>query len=130
MTKFDSISERLENWGRAQRFSVGRGQHASMTGLICDRLRRAALGNVWSGMEPAQEIDEKDAELVERAWRGMLVFRRKQLLRMHFVRRWPPDAICHHISIKRRTFDVEMWRSLSSIETILDKIQFAVETSG
>jgi len=67
------IRDRLKNWARwvdwcVRRDLWGRGTDC-MTGLICDRLRRAALGDVWSGVQMPSDIDERDAELIERAGR-------------------------------------------------------------
>jgi hypothetical protein len=117
----NGIHERLENWGRANR-GAGPRDASSMTGIVCDRLRRAALGNVWSGVNVHPEVEETDADRVNAAWLRMLDVKQKRLLMWYFVRRSNPDFICRRIGIKRwpaSVFDVELRKAEQAIELIL-----------
>jgi hypothetical protein len=118
-----SIRERLENWARWAGAGSGRqeGQSMTMTGIVCDRLRKAALGNVWSGVEPRSVLDDTDARQVEQAW-CRLEPRSRELLRWWYVRRARPEFICRRLRIKpfpRSVFDLELKRAEIAIEKIL-----------
>lgn len=92
-----------------------------MTGVVCDRLRKAALGNVWSGMNTLPEVDDTDADLVERAWRVQLP-KHKALLRWTYVRNASPDFICRRLQMPARprsVFLLELARAETAIEKTL-----------
>lgn len=65
MTQPRDIESRLSNW--AHWCQVHRQPAISITGLICDRMRRSVLGNVWSGHDVRDPVDEADALLLEAA---------------------------------------------------------------
>lgn len=100
------IADRLENWAR---WATGttRGRAAdSMTGALCESLRRASLGFVWSG-HPANNMtdaEEADALLLEQNMRKMplhlLLF-----LWWFYIRRAQPGVICRKISIRMRNYE-------------------------
>jgi hypothetical protein len=118
-----SIIERLENWARWAG-SGGRNRESrsiTMTGIVCDRLRKASLGNVWSGVQPRTELDDSDAQQVEQAW-SRLEPRYRELLRWWYVRRARPEFICRRLGIKlfpRSVFDLELKRAENAIEKTL-----------
>lgn len=66
MTQRKDIGLRLENWARWATAYSSRGADC-MTGAICESLRRAALGDVWSGHEVRDRIDSRDAERIQLA---------------------------------------------------------------
>ena len=118
-----SIRERLENWARWAGAGSGsrEGRSMTMTGIVCDRLRKASLGNVWSGVQPLAELDDSDARQVEQAW-SRLEPRHRELLRWWYVRRARSEFICRRLGIKlfpRSVFDLELKRAETAIEKIL-----------
>lgn len=124
-----SIRDRLENWALCLRMT-GYGGAGSMTGEICDRMRSAALGNVWSGHSGAPGIDRLDAELVERAWRRMPETNHKLLLRWYYIRRAHPDMICHKLQIRMRppsNFPAERRLAEQAIDATLMRMATDVE---
>lgn len=60
------ITQRLENWGRWAKSSEGPVAAASMTGAICESLRRAELGTASIAVPGERAIDSADAVLVGR----------------------------------------------------------------
>ena len=119
-----SIADRLENWARWATGST-RGRAAdSMTGALCDSLRRASLGFVCSG-RPANNLtaaDEADALLIERNMRHMplhlLLF-----LWWFYIRRAQPGVICRKISIRMRNYEECKHQAHLAIERCVDKQQ-------
>lgn len=61
------ITQRCENWGRWAKSSEGPVAAASMTGAICESLRRAELGTASTVIPGERAIDTADAVLVGRA---------------------------------------------------------------
>lgn len=92
-----------------------------MTGVVCDRMRGAALGNIWSGNGVSGRLDSADAELVERAWKS-LAPKHKELLRWHYIRNGTPGFICRRLGIPARPasiFDIELARAEEAIARAL-----------
>jgi DNA-directed RNA polymerase specialized sigma24 family protein len=115
------IRARLENWAQWSRRPIHGKGPGSMTGIVCDRLRRAALGNVWSGVEARTVIDEQDAQLVELAWRS-LAPKHREILRWHHIRNAPPGLICRRLHIAMRPesiFKLELARAEQAIDSTL-----------
>lgn len=117
-----SIHERLENWGRVYGGRAPTGP-ASMTGAICDRLRKAALGVTISDRP---ELDEADALVIERARGKLLEFRHKEMLRWLYVRNAHPQFICRKLGLRpfpTTVFDAELGRATSALQKVLDSTQ-------
>jgi hypothetical protein len=115
-----SIRDRLWNWATWSRGGSRRGDE-SMTSIVCSSMRRAALGDVWSGHGAGQQIDPADAALVEQAWKT-LAPQHKELLRWHYIRNAAPGMICRRLGIKPRPttiFDIELKRAETAIEAAL-----------
>lgn len=115
------IGHRLENWARWATGRAGGGADC-MTGAICESMRKAALGNVWSGHNVRDEIDENDALLIERA---ICALPMKQLLLLHwcYVKNAPPHIVCRKLGIPQRPASVfvEQFREAQhAIEDYLD----------
>lgn len=107
-----SIRDRIGNWAAWSRGGTRRGSEC-MTRVVCDSLRRAALGDVWSGHGGGQQVDAADAELVERAWKS-LAPKHKELLRWHHIRNAAPGMICRRLGIVARPasiFAIELARA-------------------
>lgn len=107
-----SIRDRIATWVAWSRGSTRRGGEC-MTGVVCDSLRRAALGDVWTGHGAGQKSDTADAALVERAWKS-LAPKQKELLRWHHIRNAAPGMICRRLGIAARPasiFAIELARA-------------------
>ena len=99
-----TISERLENWSKWARFSGGHGTDC-MTGVVCDGMRKAALGNVWSGAHAKQEIDSVDATRVELAMRSLSELNQK-ILKWSYINNARPEVVCRKIGLQVRPANV------------------------
>ena len=63
-----SIGRRLENWGMwANMGSRGGGGSDCMTGVICENMRRNAVGELHAPAPVSDRIDLPDAEAINRA---------------------------------------------------------------
>lgn len=117
---FKNIRDRLANWADCSRGGAPRGGEC-MTNVVCSSLRRAALGEVWSGHSGRQQLDHADGDLVERSWKTLAPLH-KELLRWHYIRSAPPGLICRRLGIKPRptaVFDLELRRAEVAIEAAL-----------
>lgn len=120
MSQHEDIDSRLCNWANWCREYPRQGR--SITGILCDRARRAALGNVWSGHEVRDPIDELDAQLIERAMRT-LIKPKRDTLKLHYIEgaRW--QIICRRarVRISREHFDMVMRQAREAIEWQVNK---------
>jgi hypothetical protein len=92
-----SISDRMQNWERWAN-QASSSSSRCMTGTVCESLRKAALGNVWSGHSGIPTVDAIDAQAVERAWRSLLPLHRDLLL-WHHINRARAGWICRRLKI-------------------------------
>jgi hypothetical protein len=81
----------------------------SMTGAICESMRKAALGNVWSGHDQRDQVDEDDAVRIERGMRDLPVAQRL-LLHWCYIEQARPEVVCRKLSIPKPEF-VERFRA-------------------
>jgi hypothetical protein len=101
VTERKDIGLRLENWAKwATRYSGGRGADC-MTGAVCERLRKAALGNVWSGHDVVEELDSHDAERIQRAMPSIEINHRF-MLNYTYVEQLQPEKVCRLLRIPFR----------------------------
>jgi hypothetical protein len=99
-----AIRVRLENWARWAN-ARSRRKNETMTGVICDNLRRAALGNVWAGGEARDPFDEGDAQLVEAAWRSLRE-PHKSMLWHCYIDNARPEVVCRKMRLPVRPLTV------------------------
>lgn len=112
------IGWRLENWARWATANGGRGSDC-MTGAICEGLRKAALGNVWSGHDGIDQIDDSDAVKIELGMRK-LPFQQRLLLDWCYIEQARPEVVCRKCSIPKVEF-VERFRAAQeAIEDIVN----------
>lgn len=93
-----------------------------MTGAICEGLRKAALGNVWSGHGELNPIDDSDAIRIEMGMRK-LPFQQRLLLDWCYIEQARPEVVCRKLSIPIRpaSIFVELFRAAQdAIEEIVD----------
>ena len=116
MTSQPDIETRLLNWAK---WATARGRRGPdcMTGAICESLRRAALGDVWSGHEVHDKLDNADALLLEQGMRKLLKPPR-DLLKLHYVEgaRW--QIICRRarIRVSRELFMEKLESAQAAVE--------------
>jgi hypothetical protein len=121
VTERKDIGLRLENWAR---WATSKGSRAgdSMTGIICESMRKAALGNVWSGHDVRDQVDDSDAIKIELAMRK-IPFAQRLLLDWCYIEQARPEVICRKLSIPVRPASefVERFRAAQeAIEDIVD----------
>lgn len=123
MSQKREIEGRLHNWSRwCNQTRVRPSDADSITGFICDRMRSARLGNVYSGHTVIDPVDEVDAALVERAMRKLFPYQH-QLLKHHFVKRdrWQIGCRIAHIRVCKELYDQTVKQVVAAIEQILMK---------
>lgn len=114
------IDERLANWSRHYRPGFVR----SVCGSIEGKLYRAP----WRQWVEVRDIhllppvDWRDAELVERAWRGMLG-KHKLLLKYTYMTLFPPWVVAVKSGVKRHHLERELQAAKMAIERGLDRLQ-------
>lgn len=122
MIERKDIGARLENWARWATARAARGADC-MTGAICESLRKAALGNVWSGHDVRDLLDERDAVRFEIGMRELSVPHRL-LLHWCYIEQAQPEVICRKLSIPIRPaseFVVRFREAQAAIEDIVDE---------
>ncbi len=93
-----------------------------MTGAICESMRKAALGNVWSGHDTRDPVDEADAVAIEKAMR-LLPIAQRLLLHWFYIEKARPEVICRKLSIPVRPsseFECRLEAAQAAIEDIAD----------
>lgn len=121
MTEHKDIGLRLENWARWATAKGSRGSDC-MTGSICDGLRKNALGDVWSGHDVRNPIDDIDAIKIEMGMRA-LPFQQRLLLDWCYIEQARPEVVCRKLSmpIRPTSIFVEAFRAAQdAIEDIVD----------
>lgn len=121
MTQPRDIESRIHNWARW--CQVHRQPAISITGLICDRMRRSVLGNVWSGHDLRDPVDDADAQHIERGMRRLLPMH-FLMLKMHYVQRLPKHIVCRRLRIRvmpEAYFDQALHAAQAAIENIANK---------
>lgn len=118
MKERKDIGARLEGWARWCMARPRQGAD-SMTGAICESMRKAALGNVWSGHDQRDLVDEADAVAIERAMRDLPV-QQRLLLHWCYIEQARPEVVCRKVSIPIKEF-VERFRAAQeAIEDLTD----------
>lgn len=113
------INMRLENWARwATAFNSGRPSD-SMTGIICESMRKAALGDVWSGHQIREEGNTADALAIERGMR-FLTMEWRMLLWWHYIKRQIPEIICRKMGYAARPSSIYQEKFISAQQAIAE----------
>lgn len=86
------IVDRLENWSRVQRKGGSRGR------AIGSAEGRYVADNFNLRVPKTTLLDENDADAIERAWCGLLLFD-KDVLRLHYVLRMDSRVICRKLRL-------------------------------
>ena len=119
------IVARLENWGAyyRDRPSVG----ISITGIICERLARSK-GQIEAARTPRAEIDQADAQLVNRAWQSPLMpAREKALLRAQYALGLHYRNTCRLLRMWHADYAREHWRAVVMIRRLIVALDVAAE---
>lgn len=119
MTEQKSIDERLCNWSRWATGRVWRGAD-SITGAICESLRRAALGDVWSGHEVSDAVDSKDAVRIQLAM-PRVTLPHRMLLSWHYIENARFEIAARKCAFHKCEFDQRLAAAQQAIEEATDK---------
>ncbi|WP_232827140.1 hypothetical protein [Bordetella bronchiseptica] len=108
---------RLENWGEVMR---SRPHYAVLpTYEVCRRLAKRTGQGAWEGEEYVRELDERDAGLIEAAWRNSvyrMLHQRRDILRAHYVTRSYWLATCRALGLRTREYDDVLVRAVGNFE--------------
>ena len=117
MIENHDIDARLINWANWLYSLDSRKGATSITGIICESMRNAALGNVWSGNHVREPVDERDAQIIERAM-PHLIKPKRDALKLHYVERTRWQIICRraHVRVSREHFDMVMRQAREALE--------------
>lgn len=118
MTERKDIGTRLENWGRWCTARAGRGADC-MTGAICESMRKAALGNVWSGHDQRDPLDDVDAVRIEQGMR-LLTVADRLLLHWCYIEQARPEVVSRKLSFAVKEFVEKFRAAQEAIEDIVD----------
>lgn len=118
MTERKDIGMRLEAWARWC-MSTRKAGADSMTGAICESMRKAALGNVWSGHDTRDQVDEADALRIERAMRTLPTAQRL-LLHWCYIEQVRAEIVCRKLSIPIKPISEFISRFRAAQEAIED----------
>jgi DNA-directed RNA polymerase specialized sigma24 family protein len=120
VTERKDIGARLENWGRWAR-EVARGG-ISPTGVYCERMRKAAMGDLAGGSD-RQRVDDADAELIEAAVLRLLDGHRK-MLKLCYVDQSPPEYVARKCGFRVREFVERFRHAQFEVERVLREERF------
>jgi len=116
---FDIIA-RLENWSRYCT-ETERRIEVSPTGKMIDRAKRAA-GIIEDQANERRNVDEADAQLIERCMRNLLP-KYRVILKWHYVRRAHRGVVCRKVGIDHRPasiFDDLLRKAHETIEALIN----------
>jgi len=120
VTEQKDIGARLEGWARWC-MSTRKSGADSMTGAICESMRKAALGNVWSGHDVRDRVDEDDAVRIERGMR-LLTVAHRLMLHWCYIEQARPEVVCRKLSIPARPASEFVERFRAAQEAIEDAV--------
>lgn len=120
MTERKDIGLRLENWARWCKARGAKGA-ACMTGAICESLRKAALGNVWSGTQVWESTDEPDAMAIHRAL-VRITYDQRNLLNWCYIEQARPEVVCRVCKIPIKPISEFISRFRAAQEAIEDAV--------
>lgn len=122
LTMHRDINARLENWAYWLRSLDWKRGSSSITGIICESMRAAALGNVWNGHGDRIPVDERDAQIIEHAMRS-LIKPKRDTLKLHYVENTRWQIICRraHVRVSREHFDMVMRQAREAVESQVNK---------
>jgi hypothetical protein len=118
LTDPKDIGARLENWAR---WATARGSRGAdcMTGAICEGMRKAALGDVWSGHQVSEGIDAKDAARIQLAM-PKIPFAQRLLLNWCYIEQARPEVVARKCSFPVREFVARFQEAQEAIEDAVD----------
>lgn len=93
-----------------------------MTGAICEGLRKAALGNVWSGHDVRDRIDDGDAVRIEVGMRK-LELQHRLMLHWTYIEMARPEVVCRKLSIPTRPISEFVDRFRAAQDAIEDAVE-------
>lgn len=116
------IDDRLLNWSQWATARGGKG-HACMTGAICESMRRASLGNVWSGhAEQRPTTDDVDALTIERAMRHISQAQRL-ILWLHYIGRQGIHYVARKCAFRPIEYNERLFAAKEAVEVAAAQIK-------
>ena len=112
-----SLDNRIRNWVRYYRDRMEYSRCCSIEGKLYQ-----APWRQWVSLEDIQipaPIDWRDAEIVERAWRGMMG-KQKLLIKFYYMTNFPVHVVCRKVRIKPWQIEVELARARRVLQNTLD----------
>lgn len=111
----EDIARRLENWGWWAKAKEGKGADC-MTGAICDRARRAAVGNLLAGPLDDERINNVDAERINSAFVKLPEVHRHILL-WTYVEGMKEGVVAKACGFPRHEYGVRLAEAQNAIES-------------
>lgn len=101
MTRYIDIADRLGNWAKWATTRNWGGGADCMTGAVCEIMRKAALGNVWSGHDVREQLDERDAWAIQCAMAD-ITLQQRMILHWTYIKQAPPEVVCRKTKLPVR----------------------------
>lgn len=112
-----SLDDRIKNWVRYYRDRMEYSRCCSIEGKLYQ-----APWRQWATLQEIQipaPIDWRDAEIVERAWRGMMG-KPKLLIKFYYMTNFPVHIVCRKVRIKPWQIEVELARARRVLQQAID----------
>jgi hypothetical protein len=76
-----------------------------MTGAVCERMRKAALGNVWSGHDVQDQLDDRDAWAIQTAMAD-ITLQQRMILHWCYIEQARPEVVCRMVKLPVRPISI------------------------
>jgi len=117
VTEPKDIGDRLTNWAEWCNGAPSRAGDC-ITGVICERMRKAALGSEWDGNE-RRRVDEPDAVLIGRLM-VRLSLPHRRLLGWHYVEKATRSYVARLLRFHHSKYDQLLTEAQAAIEQAAD----------
>ncbi|MDY7537667.1 hypothetical protein QN372_00760 [Undibacterium sp. RTI2.1] len=127
-----SFENRMANWASTVRTKHGAGGGCccdwAASYVACRNKREEALAVALQITEPSSElyhahVDELDGWLVEFAWRTLIHFDQKQILRFKYVFGYPNHFIKSKLHINDSSIRIVLGRAINNLTLVLDSLE-------
>jgi hypothetical protein len=110
------ILDRLNNWGRSYRVGYLRKTCGSAEKYFRSNWRQ---WQTTSEIHAEQQIDHKDAKIVEEAWARLSSDKHKQALRWHFIHQSPYYVVARKAGVKAWQAQELLGNAIATINSLL-----------
>lgn len=118
-----ALDARLDNWGMVVRDGL-RFEHC---GSAEYRYRPARGESFEARRQPGLVVDVRDGWFVELAWKRLDKAHHRWLLKLHFVRRMPRNAVIKWVA-KRTGYTVKSWQFQGELIYAMRQLQKMLDT--